>query len=71
MTNQDAPFLSIIQYAIAMQKTIDEVRKYTTFQQVNNAFNIYNGPSTRSVYDLSINLSILVYWEKNVGLSKE
>lgn len=29
MTKQDAPSLSVIQHAIAMQKAIDEVRKFT------------------------------------------
>ena len=45
--------------------------KHTVSQQVNNTLNIYNGAFIGSVYNLLINLSILVYWEENIGQSRE
>lgn len=61
MTKLDALFLSITQCAIAIKKAIDKVQKYIISWQVNNILNICNRLSTISIYDLPINLPILVY----------
>lgn len=61
MTKLDTLFLLIIQYAIAMQKAIDKVRRYITFRQVHNILNTQNRLSIRLIHDLPINLSILIY----------
>ena len=71
MTESDTSSLSIIQCAMAMKKAIDEVRKCTISQQVNNALNIWNGSSTTSVNDLPIDSPVLIYQEKNAGQSGE
>lgn len=65
----DASFLSITQCAIAMKKSMDEVRKCTASQQVNDALNTCNKLSTTFAHDLLINLPVLVYQEGNVGQS--
>lgn len=59
--------LSIIQYIIAMKKTIDKFQKCTILQKFNNALNIYNELSTIFIYDLLIKLLVLVYKEENIG----
>ena len=46
---------------MAMKKAMDEVRKCTTSQQVNNALNTQNRLSIVALHDLPINSSILVY----------
>lgn len=63
ITELDALSLSITQCAIAMKKTIDKIRKYTTFWQVNNAFNNYKRLSITFMYDLLIKLLVLIYGE--------
>lgn len=52
-----------------MKKTMNEVRKCTAFQQINDVLNTCNRPFTIFVYDLAINLPVLVYQEKNAGQS--
>lgn len=59
--------LSIIQYIIAMKKTIDKFQKCTILQKFNNALNIYNELSTIFIYDLLIKLLVLVYKEENIS----
>lgn len=61
MIEQDAPFPSITKHAVAMQKAMNKIQRCTIFQRINNVFNTWNGPSTASVHDLSINSPILVY----------
>ena len=61
MTESDILSPSITQHAMAMKKALDEVRKCTASQQVNDPLNTWNGPSTATVYDLPINSPILVY----------
>lgn len=61
MTKLDILFLSITQHAMAMKKIIDENRNCIISQKVNNIFNIYNELSIASIYDLPINLPVLVY----------
>lgn len=69
MIELDAPFPSITQCAMAIQKAMDEIQRSTSFHQINDILNTRNGPSIKSMHDLPINLPILFYWEKNVGQS--
>ena len=55
MTESDAPSPSITQCVMAIKKAMDKVQKCTTFRQVNNALNTWNGPLTAAVHDLPIN----------------
>lgn len=50
-----------------MQKTMDELQKYITSQQINDVLNTWNKPSIASVHNLSINSLVLVYQEGNSG----
>lgn len=67
MTELDASSPSITQRIMAMKKTMNEVRKCTASQQINDTFNTCNKPSTTFVHDLPINLPVLVYQEGNAG----
>ena len=71
MGELDTPSASITQRAIAIKKAMNEVRKCTTSQQVNDVLNTWNGPSTATVHGLPINSPVLVYREGNVGQSEE
>ena len=71
MTELDALSPSITQCAMAIKKAMDEVRKCTASQQVNDALNTRNGLSTTSVHDLPINSPVLIYREGNAGQSGE
>lgn len=53
-----------------MQKSIDKIWKSITFCQVNNILNTQNRPFIKLVYDLLINLLVLVYSKKNTSQSK-
>ena len=71
MNKLDALSPSITQRAMAIKKAIDKVRKCTLSWQVNNILNACNRLYTASVYDLPINLPVLVYWEGNTSQSEE
>lgn len=63
--------VSIFQHIMAMKKAINKVWKFTTFWQVNNTLNTCNESSIAFVYDLLINLPVLVYQEKKASQSRE
>lgn len=67
MTELNALSSSISQRAMAIIKAMDKNQKYITFRQVNNAVKTCNELSTISIYDLSINSSILVYQKQNAS----
>ncbi len=67
MSELDAPFASITQYATAMKKAMKEVRKCTASRQVNNTLNTRNGSLTAAVHGLPINSPVLVYRKRNVS----
>lgn len=50
---------------------MDKVKKNITSHQINNTLNTYNRLFTRSMHNLPINLSVLVYREGNTNQSKE
>ena len=61
----NASFFIIIQRAVAMKKTMNEVRKHIASRQIKNAFNIRNESSTISVRNFSLNSEILIF-RKNI-----
>lgn len=67
MTKLDTLSLSLTQHTMAIKKAIDKVRKYTASQQVNDILNTYNGLFIIFLYELPINLPILVYKKGNAG----
>ena len=56
---------------MVMKKAIDEVRKYTSSRQINNALNTWNGPSTTFVHDLLIISLVLMYQESNASQTRK
>ena len=54
-----------------MKKAINEVWKCIASQQINNALNTYNALFIAFVYDLPINLLVLVYQKKITGQTKK
>lgn len=71
MTKIDASSPSITQRVMAMEKAMNEIRRYTISQHINDALNTRNKSFKVSVHDLLINSPILVYQEGNVDQSGE
>ena len=71
MIKPDAQSSSITQHTLGMQKVINKVKKSTASQQINNKLKSWNRFFIIFVYDLLINLHILVYWEENAGQSRK
>jgi hypothetical protein len=61
---------TITQRAIAMRKAMNKVKRFVATRQVNDALNIRNKSSTASLHDLSLNFSVLVFREGNIGHSE-
>jgi hypothetical protein len=58
----DALTSTITQRAIAMRKTMNEVKRFMAIRRVNDALNTRNR-SIPQIYDLSLNSSILMFRE--------
>lgn len=71
MTEQDTPSPLIIQHTLAMQKAMDEVQKYTSSQQMNDALSTWNRFYTASMHDLPINSPVLMYHERITSQLRE
>jgi len=56
----DAPNPTVIQRAAALKKAIEEVKKLRAKRQVVNALNMRNGPKITAIYNLPLNLPVLV-----------
>ena len=69
MTKLDAPSPTINQRAIAMKKTMNEMRKFNANRQINDIFNTRNEFSTIHLHDLPLNSSVLMYRERPAGRS--
>jgi hypothetical protein len=61
---------TIIQRSIVMRKTMNEIRKLIATRQLNDALNIQNDSFSTLIHDISLNLDVLVYREKNDNQSK-
>ncbi len=59
----------IIQRAIVMKKTMNEVRKFNAIRQVNDALNTRNESSIILIHDLPLNSPVLIFREGNTGQS--
>ena len=69
MTKLDAFSPTISQRAIAMKKTMNEMRKLNVNRQINDVFNTRNGFSTIHFHDLLLNSFVLMYREGPAGQS--
>ena len=49
-----------LQYINVVKKTIAEIRKLYAEQQVANILNMWNGPKIDTIYNLPLNLPVLV-----------
>lgn len=67
MSDSDPPAPTLVQRAHAMRRAMDEVRKYNSSRQVQDALNTRNGPSTAAIHDLPLNSPVLVFREGNAG----
>jgi hypothetical protein len=56
----------IIQRAIVMKKTMNEIRKFNATRQMNDALNTRNESSINLTHDLSLNSLILMFRENNI-----
>ena len=45
---------------VAIKKAMEEIIKIKAKKQVNNALNQQNGPSVTMIYDIPLNLNILI-----------
>ena len=60
MTTLDPPNPSVIQRSMAMQKAMNEIRKFRAEKQVNSALKERNGPNVEPVHNLPANSDVLV-----------
>ena len=67
--NSSAP--SIIQRAVVISKTMNEMRKIMTERQVRDVLNTRNGSIINHFHDLSINSEVLVWRKSNANKSKK
>ena len=63
----DVPSPTVIQRANAVKKAIAEICKLYAERQVANILNMRNGPNIDTVYDLPLNLLVLVQREGNIS----
>ena len=60
ITEIDIFLLLVIQQTNTVKKAITEIRKLQTEYQIADTFNIQNRPKTNTIYNLLLNLSVLV-----------
>jgi hypothetical protein len=70
MIEMNASSSIIIQRAIAMKKTMNEVRKFNAFRQMNDVLNTRNESFTSLIHDLSLNSQVLMFREDNIDQSE-
>ena len=69
MTDMNASSFTLTQRAIAMRKTMDEMRKIHANRQINDVLNIRNGPNSTLIHGLPFNSLVLVYRESKTDRS--
>ena len=67
MIEIDALLPIITQRSVAMQNTIEEVRKSNSSRKFDDTLNTQNGPSTSLIYDLPLNSPVLVFYKGNTS----
>jgi hypothetical protein len=67
MVEYDTPSPTIAQRFAALKKTIMEIQKLQAKRLVADALGTRNGLSTTGLYDLTINLDVLVWRKGNTG----
>ena len=67
IVESNAPNPTVMQWAVALKKAIEEVKKLRAKRQVVDTLNMRNGPKTTAIYDLPLNLPILVWREGPIG----
>jgi hypothetical protein len=70
MIEMNAPSSIITQRAIAMKKTMNEVRKFNASRQMNDVLNTRNESSISLIHDLSLNSRVLMFRESNTDQSE-
>ena len=60
---------SIIQLAAAIKKAMEEIARIRVNKQVNNALNQQNGLFVTIIYNLPLNLEVLIWRKGNTGQS--
>ncbi len=70
MIEMNASSSIIIQRAIVMKKTMNEVRKFNAIRQMNDVLNTRNESSISLIHDLSLNFLILMFRENNIDQSE-
>ncbi len=69
MIEMNASSSTITQRAIAMKKTMNEIRKLHAIRQINDALNIKND-STFLIHNLSLNSLVLIFRKSNIDQSE-
>ncbi len=69
MIESDAFLSTIIQRAIAMRKTMNEIKRFMIIRRVNDVLNNRN-ESISQIYELSLNFSVLIFREDNIEHSE-
>src|SRR6266567_1453686 len=67
IVESDVPNPMVMQRAAALKKAIEEVKKLRAKCQVADVLNIHNGPKITVIYDLLLNLPVLVWREGPTG----
>ncbi len=67
MVEYNALSLTVTQHSAALKKAILEIQKLRAKQQVTNALNTRNGPSTTNIHNLTLNSDVLVQREDNTS----
>jgi hypothetical protein len=70
MIEMNASSSIIIQRAIVMKKTMNEIRKFNAIRQMNDFLNTRNESSINLIHDLSLNSLILMFRESNIDQSR-
>ena len=57
----------VVKRAVALKKAMEEVKKLRAERQVVDALNMRNGPKITAIYNLLLNLPVLVWREGPIG----
>jgi hypothetical protein len=67
IVKSDAPNPTVVKWAAALKKAIEEVKKLKAKYQVTDALNMCNRPKTTVIHNLPLNSPILVWREGPIG----